>query len=423
MVMAAVARSTTVVRPAKAEAEPGENGDLGSVVWVGAAFEAAIKVRAPGVHASTPMARRLAAKVGRKLGLDSQTKTLLDVAVRVRDVGMLGLPDTVVLATKPLSPAQWELVNRHPVLGAKLFEELFVAGPAAQIVRSHHERWDGDGYPDGQAGDAIPLLSRVIAAGDAFVAMASDRPHRRGFSAEVALDYVAQERGLKFDPRVVDALVSAVAGKDTRQIGAPGSTGGGGVNRRRSSVRTASGGRPGLTSAIAELDLVAAFAPAHERLLAAIATDGTTGGELVTAIESDTGLTVAVLRRAQAVAGRRPIANVADAVAVLSPNEIQEAIAVLPRAEFPWRTSELEVLMHRSRLHAQAVARAADGLAREVRLVQRDDLLVAALLHDIGKLVLARARPDSARARRPGQDDALVSGLRPVGQCAPGRAV
>jgi putative nucleotidyltransferase with HDIG domain len=392
--MAAVTRSMTAAGAAKPDAEPGENGELGSVVWVGAAFEAAIRARAPGMYASTPMVRRLAAKVGRKLGLDSQTKTLLDVAVRVRDVGMLGLPDDVVLATTPLTPAQWELVNQHPVLGAKLLEELFVAGPAAQVVRSHHERWDGEGYPDGRAGDDIPLLSRVIAVCDAFVAMASDRPHRRGFSAEVALDYVAQERGLQFDPRAVDALVSAVVGKETRQVTVPDSAAGGRSSRRRSSVPTASGGRPDLTSAIAELDLVPAFAPAHERLLAAIGTDGTTGGELVTAIESDTGLTVAVLRRAQSVAGRRPSANVADAVAALSPSEIEEAVTALPRAEFPWRTSELEVLMHRSRLHAQAVARAADGLAREVQLFQRDDLLVAALLHDIGKLVLVRARPD-----------------------------
>jgi putative nucleotidyltransferase with HDIG domain len=154
------------------------------------------------------------------------------------------------------------------------------------------------------------------------------------------------------------------------------------------------GSRRDLTSAIADFDLVPAFAPAFERILAATANEGTTGGELVAAIESDTGLTVAVLRRAQSVTVRHPIANVADAVAALSPTEIEEAIKALPRAEFPWRTSPLEVLMHRSRVHAQAVSRAADRIARKVRLVQRDDVLVAALLHDIGKLVLGRALPD-----------------------------
>src|ERR1017187_2243165 len=167
----------------------------GSAAWVGAALEAALRARAPGVHASTPMVRQLAIKVGRELGHDAQTEALLDLAVRVRHIGMVGLPDSVVLATAPLSPTDWELVNQPPVIGAKLLEGLSVAAGAAQIVRAHHERWDGEGYPDGRRGDAIPLLSRLIAACDAFVAMASDRPYRRGIGAEAALEHVSQERG------------------------------------------------------------------------------------------------------------------------------------------------------------------------------------------------------------------------------------
>jgi len=111
--------------------------------------------------------------------------------------------------------------------------------------------------------------------------------------------------------------------------------------------------------------------------------------EIVSAIESDTGLTVAVLRRAQDAGQRRPIASIPDAVAALTVTEIRDAVEPLPRAEFPWRTTQLEVLMHRSRVHAQAVTRAAVRLARE--LGKGDDIVVAALLHDIGKLVLGRA--------------------------------
>jgi HD-GYP domain-containing protein (c-di-GMP phosphodiesterase class II) len=182
-----VARSTTQERSATPRQDPGEDGDRGSAGWVAAALEAAVQARAPGVRASTPMVRQLAVNVSRELGLDAQTQTLVAVAVRVRDVGMLALPDSVVLATTPFSPADWELIHRHPVIGAQLLERLGVVAPAAQVVRSHHERWDGGGYPDGCSGDAIPLLSRVIATCDAFVAMASDRPHRRGLGAEVAL--------------------------------------------------------------------------------------------------------------------------------------------------------------------------------------------------------------------------------------------
>jgi putative nucleotidyltransferase with HDIG domain len=148
-------------------------------------------------------------------------------------------------------------------------------------------------------------------------------------------------------------------------------------------------------SAIEEFDVVPAYAPAHERVRAAAgASDRGGGGELVATIESDAGLTVAVLRRAQAVAGRRRIANVADAVAALGPTGIEEAIKALPRTEFPWRTSPFEVLMHHSRVHAQAVMRAADRIVSEANLPERDDVLVAALLHDLGKLVLGRAVPE-----------------------------
>jgi putative nucleotidyltransferase with HDIG domain len=129
-------------------------------------------------------------------------------------------------------------------------------------------------------------------------------------------------------------------------------------------------------------------------VLAATTADGTTGGDLVAAIESDTGLTVAILRRAQSVQTRTPIANVADAVAALSPAEIAVTVETLPRTEFPWRTSRVEVLMHQSRVHALSVTRAADRIAREGNALKRDDILVVALLHDVGKLVLGRAYHD-----------------------------
>jgi putative nucleotidyltransferase with HDIG domain len=394
-----VARSSTKGSPTAAAAADGEE-------WAGAALEAALKARAPGVHASTPMVRQLALKVGRELGLDPELEPRLDLAARLRDVGMIALPDSVALATTPLSPADWELVNRHPAIGAELIEGLAAVAFAAPLVRSHHERWDGGGYPDGLAGEAIPLLSRVLATCDAFVSMASDRPHRRGMGAETALEQVDQGRGTQFDPAVVDALIAVLrgngaassAGREVESHEAAGREAAGRkvVDLRPSGSRHHGTRRSGLTDAIEELDVVPVFAPAQERVLAATGTDSATGGELVAAIESDTGLTVAILRRAQDVVSKRPIANVADAVAALTPAEIAAAIEPLPRTEFPWRTSRVEVLMHQSRVHALAVTRAADRIAREAGVIERDDILVAALLHDVGKLVLGRAHPDYA---------------------------
>src|ERR1700728_821372 len=140
--------STIKIAANPVAAQPNAEGDLDAAAWVAAGLEAALRARAPGVHASTPMVRQLAVKVSRELALDAQSKRLLDLSVRVRDVGMVALPDTVVLATAPLSPAGWELMNQHPVLGAQLLDELLVLASAAEIVRHHHERWDGGGYPD-----------------------------------------------------------------------------------------------------------------------------------------------------------------------------------------------------------------------------------------------------------------------------------
>ena len=364
--------------------------ERGSAAWVAAALEAALKARAPGVYASTPLVGQLASRLGRELSLDARSAALLDIAVRVRDVGMIALTDAVVLATRRLSADEWELVNRHPVLGEEMIEELSVVSPAAPIVRAHHERWDGGGYPDGLSGQAIPQLSRIIATCDAFVAIASDRPHRRGLGAAAALEAVLQESGAQFDPGTVEALTASLA-KSSAPKGA----------RARAPEVAASAspkhvarGSHQLQDAIADFDVVPVLEPAYERILEATASERTLGGELVAAVESDTGLTVAVLRSAQPLARSRPIVNVADAVAALGVGGVAATVRPLPRSEFPWRTSHLQVLMHRSLVHAQAVARAADRIARELDLGRRDDVLAVALLHDVGKLALGRSFAD-----------------------------
>jgi putative nucleotidyltransferase with HDIG domain len=372
----------------------GDRAESGSAGWIAAALETALRARAPGLHAPTLLVAQLAHRVGRELDVDAQSQTLLAVSVRVRDIGMITLPDSVVLGRELLTPAEWELVQRHPIIGAELLERLPPVAAAAQIVRSHHERWDGEGYPEGLSGDAIPVLSRVIAICDAFVAMASDRPYRRGVGTDAALEHIRIERGAQFDPRIADAFAATVAGASGAQNAVLGTNGSRAVARSRARGSARAPGRRDLASALADFEVVPAYAPACEHAVAASDVGTTTADELVTAIESDTGLTVAVLRKAQAVASRSPIANVADAVAALSPGEIQEAIRALPRTQFPWRTTPFEVLMHHSRIHAQSVTRAADRVALEVGVDQSDDLLVAALLHDIGKLVLSRVGPE-----------------------------
>jgi putative nucleotidyltransferase with HDIG domain len=378
-----------------------ERGERGAAQWIGDSLEAALEARAPGVHASTPMVRRLSDRVGRQLGLEPATLKLIDLGAQVRDVGMLALPDTVVLATAPLSPEHWALINRHPMIGAEMLERLPPAAGAAATVRSHHERWDGDGYPNGERGDQIPLSSRVIAVCDAFASMASDRPHRRGAGAEAALEQVRHERGTQFDPAVVDALIAVLGELEQRTVPASADTGASADTSADTGASAESPDRPpptsltatvkgrrALTNAIAEFAVLPAFAPAYDRLLAALEGPERVSGEIVAAVESDIGLTVAIMRRAQDVAGRVPIASITDAIASLGADDVRAAVELVPRAEFPWRTTYIEVLMHGARVHAQAVARAAVRISRESQ--HADEVVVAALLHDVGKLALSR---------------------------------
>lgn len=146
----------------------------------------------------------------------------------------------------------------------------------------------------------------------------------------------------------------------------------------------------GVGYVMAQVQDLPAFTPACDRALEAIdaGREGLTA--LVEAIESDTGLTVASLRRAQLPPTRRPIANIPEAVTRLEAEEIRAAIAEVPRAAFPWRTTQ-EALVQDLRVHGQMVALAADRLAEEVGFEDRDDLVCAALLHDVGKLVFALA--------------------------------
>jgi putative nucleotidyltransferase with HDIG domain len=156
--------------------------------------------------------------------------------------------------------------------------------------------------------------------------------------------------------------------------------------------------RGSISRVLATFDELPAFGPACDHALAAAMSESaSSGSDLVTAIESDTGLTVAVLRRAQRLPGRRPIINVPDAVEGLGHDRVQAVVERIARAAFPWRTAQ-EALIHDVRVHSQTVAQAAHRVAEEVGFADRDDLIAAALLHDVGKLVVALAIGDTGWA-------------------------
>ena len=128
----------------------------------------------------------------------------------LHDVGKIGIPDGILRKPGPLSPAERRRMQTHTVLGeAMLSGVAFLKGEGLKIVRSHHERWDGRGYPDGLDGDEIPLGARIFAVADSLDAMTSHRPYRRALSWQTAKAEIIDQRKRQFDPDIVDAFLSA----------------------------------------------------------------------------------------------------------------------------------------------------------------------------------------------------------------------
>jgi response regulator RpfG family c-di-GMP phosphodiesterase len=154
----------------------------------------------------------LARRVGTRLGVVRDELTLLECAARLHDVGKLGVPDTILRKPGPLDEAEWNVMRRHPEWGAEMISTVPGLERIGVLVASHHERWDGCGYPDGLAGAAIPLASRVISVCDAYEAMVSDRPYRASLSAPRALAELAAGAGSQFDAAVVAAVEAELEG-------------------------------------------------------------------------------------------------------------------------------------------------------------------------------------------------------------------
>ncbi len=153
----------------------------------------------------------LAAAVAAELGLGYEQKQELEIAALLHDVGKIAIPKDVLNKPSQLTDEEFELMKTHTIEGQSLLER--VGGRLARvgnIVRSCHERWDGHGYPDGLVREQIPLAARLVFCCDAYSAMTSDRPYRRGMSSEAALAELETNAGSQFDPRVVDALVQVV---------------------------------------------------------------------------------------------------------------------------------------------------------------------------------------------------------------------
>ncbi|MGH2927747.1 MAG: HD-GYP domain-containing protein, partial [Solirubrobacteraceae bacterium] len=168
-----------------------------------------------GEHSEGVVALALA--VGDALGLDAERRRNLEFGAMLHDVGKIAVPKEIINKPGKLDPHEWEIVKTHPAEGERMLQRVggFMV-QVGQIVRHHHERWDGQGYPDGLAGDAIPLESRIITCCDSWSAMRTDRAYRAAMSHEAALAQIVENSGSQFDPGVVRALLDVVAVESAR---------------------------------------------------------------------------------------------------------------------------------------------------------------------------------------------------------------
>ena len=156
--------------------------------------------------------RLLAVAVARRLGLDERGVAEVEAVAILHDVGKIGVPDRILHKPGPLDDDEWSLMRQHPIIGERILRPLPGLEGVAQAVRHEHERWDGGGYPDGLAGDEIPLPSRIVLACDAWHALVSDRPYRSALSRPLARAELIRCGGTQFDPKVVEALLACLDG-------------------------------------------------------------------------------------------------------------------------------------------------------------------------------------------------------------------
>jgi diguanylate cyclase (GGDEF)-like protein len=178
--------------------------------------------RYTGEHSEYVVA--LSGVVARGMGIDDATTAEIQAAALLHDIGKVAVPDEILNKPGALTEEQWRKMRDHTVIGERILRASPGLGNVARVVRHEHERWDGGGYPDGLAGEDVPVGSRIILACDAYHAMTSDRPYREAMSHGEAIAELSANAGTQFDPRVVEVLIGQLYGQRQAAAGVSSSS-------------------------------------------------------------------------------------------------------------------------------------------------------------------------------------------------------
>ena len=174
------------------------------------ALTSAVEARHAETQAHTRRIRDRALALADVMKLPPEVRRRVHLGAILHDVGKIGVPDAILLKPGPLDPDEFAAMKEHPEIGAKLLSGVDFLQPALPVVRHHHERWDGTGYPDGLSGEDIPIEARIVGLCDAFDAMTSDRPYRPAKSVEAACREIQACSGTHFDPELVTVLLAII---------------------------------------------------------------------------------------------------------------------------------------------------------------------------------------------------------------------
>ncbi|MHB8858553.1 MAG: HD domain-containing phosphohydrolase [Thermoleophilia bacterium] len=170
----------------------------------------AIDAKDPSTRGHSDWVSKYALMIGRQMGLTNGALDELKYAGYLHDVGKIGIPDEILSKSSQLSPDEWKLMKKHPIVSARILEPVPISGTIKASIRHHHERFDGKGYPYGLAGESIPLAARILSVADSYEAMTSDRPYRQALSDEQAVTELVRCCGTQFDPGVVDSFLKSL---------------------------------------------------------------------------------------------------------------------------------------------------------------------------------------------------------------------
>ena len=153
---------------------------------------------------------QLSMELAWEMGFDENEILFICYGALLHDIGKIGIPDHILNKPGPLTPVERRIVEQHPILAYDIIKDIEYLQPALSIPYSHHEKWDGSGYPQGLKGEEIPLPARMFAVIDHWDALNSDRPYRDAWPRERVVQYIRENRGIIFDPKVVDVFLNTV---------------------------------------------------------------------------------------------------------------------------------------------------------------------------------------------------------------------